>query len=100
MDPTEHQIPFLDLDPQFRAYQSSRFVILPIPYQGTVTYGTGTADGPSAIIQASTQVELFDEELQGEFFQVGVFTAEPVDCQSLNSENSQTKSGDNLEKGA
>ena len=82
MDPTEHHVPFLDLDPQFSAYQSSRFVVLPLPYQGTVTYGTGTAGAPEAIIQASTQVELFDEELRGEFFQAGVFTAQPLDCQA------------------
>ncbi len=83
------EVSFLDIAPKFSRYQSSRFAILPIPYEGTVTYGSGTAGGPAAIIQASTQVELFDEELQGEFFQVGLFTAEPVDCQSLSSEQVQ-----------
>jgi len=82
---------FLDLQPQFSRYQSSRFVVLPLPYQGTVTYGTGTAAGPAAIIQASTQVELFDEELQAEFFQAGLFTAGPVDCQSLSREQVQER---------
>ncbi len=88
---TTHQprVNFLDLEPQFSSYQSSRFVVLPLPYEGTVTYGTGTAGGPDAIIQASTQVELFDEELLGEFFQAGVFTADPVDCQSLSPEQTQ-----------
>ena len=80
---------FLDLEPQFSRYQSSRFVILPLPYQGTVTYAAGTAGGPAAIIHASTQVELFDEELQGQFFQAGIFTAGPVDCQSLDPEQAQ-----------
>ncbi len=83
------EVSFLDIGPKFSRYQSSRFAILPIPYEGTATYSSGTAGGPAAIIQASTQVELFDEELQGEFFQVGLFTAEPVDCQSLIPEQVQ-----------
>ncbi len=83
------RINFLDLEPQFSDYQASRFAILPVPYEGSVTYGTGTAGGPAAVIQASTQVELFDEELQGEFFGAGVFTAGPVDCQSLSPEQVQ-----------
>ena len=41
------RINFLDLEPQFSRYQSSRFVVLPLPYEGTVTYRTGTAGGPA-----------------------------------------------------
>ena len=75
----------------YSRYETSRFVILPIPYEGTVSYGKGTAKGPSAIINASTQVELFDEELQGEFFQIGVFTAEAMDCHGGKSEEVQQR---------
>ena len=89
---TQHpRVNFLDLEPQFSRYQSSRFVVLPLPYEGTATYRTGTGGGPAAIIQASTQVELFDEELCAEFFQAGLFTAEPVDCQSLSCEQVQER---------
>ncbi len=91
MTPGHPELRFLDLEPQYSRYQSSRFAILPIPYQGTVTYGRGTAAGAAAIIQASTQVELFDEELQGEFFQAGIFTAQSVDCQSLSPEQLQER---------
>ncbi len=49
-----------------------------MPYEGTVTYKTGTAKGPAAILQASTQVETFDEELRAEFIQAGVATYPPV----------------------
>ena len=89
MKTNQPKVNFLDLDPQFSSYQSSHFVVLPLPYQGTVSYQTGTASGPAAIIQASTQVELFDEELLSEFFQTGVFTADPVDCQALSPEQTQ-----------
>jgi agmatinase len=39
---------------------------LPIPYEGTVSYGQGTREGPRAIIHASQQVELYDRELDDE----------------------------------
>lgn len=54
------------------------YIVLPVPYGGTVTFGGGTADGPEAIIAASHQVELFDEELLGEFHRAGIATLEPV----------------------
>jgi agmatinase len=37
-------------------------LILPVPVEKTVCYGTGTADGPRAILDASMQVDSFDEE--------------------------------------
>jgi len=40
----------------------ARAWILPIPYEGTTSYGTGTRFGPAAIIDASREVELHDRE--------------------------------------
>ena len=37
-------------------------ILLPLPFEGTVSYGKGTARGPAAILDASRQVETFDEE--------------------------------------
>ena len=37
-------------------------ILLPLPFEGTVSYGRGTARGPAAILAASRQVETFDEE--------------------------------------
>jgi agmatinase len=54
--------------------QKSRFVVLPVPYEHTTTYRRGTAGGPSSIIAASSQVELFDEELGTETFRAGICT--------------------------
>lgn len=42
--------------------ESSRIVILQAPYEGSVSYGGGAARGPRAILEASLQVETFDEE--------------------------------------
>jgi len=38
-------------------------VVLPLAYEQTATYNKGTAKGPSAILDASGNMELFDEEL-------------------------------------
>ncbi len=52
---------FLDLKPL--PVKEAEAVILPIPYEATTTYGGGTREGPEALLKASRQVELWDEEL-------------------------------------
>lgn len=50
-------------------------VIIPFGLERTVSYGGGTAQGPAAMIDASHQVELFDEDLWCEpFREIGVAT--------------------------
>jgi agmatinase len=56
------------------AFDVARVVILPIPYEQTTTYGTGTKEGPQALIAASRHMELYDEELDYEVYQVGIHT--------------------------
>jgi agmatinase len=41
----------------------SRLVILPVPWEVTVSYGAGTARAPEAIFRASLQVDLFDPDM-------------------------------------
>ncbi len=48
-------------------------VILPVPYDGTVSYMSGARLGPRAIITASQSMELYDEEL-GAFYEHGLHT--------------------------
>ena len=57
-----------------------KFVVVPIPFEKTVSYGHGTALGPKAVIDASAQVELWDEEVKKETWEEGIFTTIPVDC--------------------
>ncbi len=38
-------------------------IILPLPFEGTVSYGHGTAAGPNAVLRASQEIELWDEEV-------------------------------------
>lgn len=44
-------------------YNKAKFVVVPVPYEATTTYGKGTRKGPAAILAASKYVEDFDEEL-------------------------------------
>jgi len=70
---------FLGLEAEQSDAAAARYAVLPVPYEGTVSYRSGTAAGPAAIVEASQQVELFDEELGGEFFEAGVATYPPVE---------------------
>jgi len=51
---------FLGFQPSF---DDAGVVVIPVPYDSTTSYGVGTRFGPSAIIDASTQLELYDIEL-------------------------------------
>jgi agmatinase len=57
---------FLGLDAEHSGYEHSAALVLPIPYEATVSYGQGAREGPRAIIYASRQVELYDRELDDE----------------------------------
>ncbi len=56
----------------------ARYAVLPVPYEGTVTFMRGTAAAPAAILDASAQVEEFDEEMSRDFRAVGIITLSPV----------------------
>lgn len=45
--------------------KDAQTVLLQVPWDATVSYGKGTADGPSAMLDASLQVDLFDERIPG-----------------------------------
>ncbi len=69
---------FLGLPAKYSDYRRAKFAVLPIPYDSTTSFQTGTREGPAAIIRASQQVELFDDELQGEFYKTGIATLDPL----------------------
>lgn len=51
-------------------------VLLPVPWEATVSYGSGADEGPDAILAASQQVDLHDHE-NGTFFQRGIHMLAP-----------------------
>ncbi len=71
-------LPFLGPD-LASTYDAARVVILPIPYEATTTYRNGCENGPDAILEASGQVEYYDEELDWETGKdIGIYTAESI----------------------
>jgi agmatinase len=58
------------------------FVVIPVPYDLTSTYQPGSRRGPAAIIEASTNMELYDEELKKETYMAGIHTTSPVTIDS------------------
>jgi agmatinase len=71
---------FSGLEGEFSDYNKSKAVILPVPYEGTVTYGKGAAKGPSAIIEASKNMEKYDIELDKHTYKVGIHTLKPIEA--------------------
>ncbi|MDJ0535090.1 MAG: agmatinase [Xenococcaceae cyanobacterium MO_207.B15] len=60
-------------------YTEAKAIILPIPYEATTTYRKGCQQGPDAIIEASDQLEAYDEELQQETcFKTSIYTCEAI----------------------
>src|SRR5512141_395982 len=59
---------------EFSSLESSRIVILPVAYEGTVSYGTGTGAGALAIVDASRNMELYEEETDTEVYKLGIHT--------------------------
>ena len=62
-----------------RTREESRFVLVPVPFDATASYGTGARLGPARIIEASEQLELFDEELLCQPWKQGIFTEDPLE---------------------
>jgi agmatinase len=57
--------------------EAAKAVIIPFGLEASVSYGSGTRFGPQAMIDASHEVELFDEELWCEpFREIGIATLE------------------------
>ena len=67
---------FLGIDNKFSFKEKA--VVIPFGLEKTVSYGSGTKNGPKEIIKASHQVELYDEELNCEpYKKIGIKTLKP-----------------------
>jgi len=62
-----------------KEFKDCRVVVLPVPYDSTATYNPGARNGPHAIIQASRNMELYDEELGYSPADVGIFTLDELE---------------------
>ena len=65
--------------PTMRSFEESRVVILPVPVDRTTSYVSGTRNGPREILEASSHMELWDEEVGADVHGVGIFTLPPME---------------------
>lgn len=78
---------FLGLPEELSLESTAKVIVVPIPFEASVSYGKGTANGPRALIAASQQVELYDREYDREpAVDFGVHTTAPMDLPADASE--------------
>ncbi|RMG60239.1 MAG: agmatinase [Deltaproteobacteria bacterium] len=76
----ELHINFGAIPERYSAWKTARFVVIPVPYDATTTYVSGARNGPVAILNASANIELFDDEMKLEPYREGIFTAPFVEA--------------------
>jgi len=77
---------FGGLEPQYESLDNAAFVVVPVPYDLTSTYQSGARRGPAAILEASGNMELYDEELGKETFRAGIHTAAFLEAKACGPE--------------
>ncbi|HEX8338566.1 MAG TPA: agmatinase [Pyrinomonadaceae bacterium] len=63
-------------DEELSSFERARVVVWPVSYEGTVSYGGGTGEGALAVVDASRNMELYDEETDAEVYRLGLHTTE------------------------
>jgi agmatinase len=69
------------IEKEYTNFEKSRFHVICVPYSETVSYIKGTENGPSAILKASTQVELYDRKSKTEPYLKG------ISCSTIDTSN-------------
>ncbi|HRH41636.1 MAG TPA: agmatinase [Pyrinomonadaceae bacterium] len=67
---------------KYSNFQTARIIVFPVAYEGTVSYGKGTGKGAMAIIDASRNMELYEEETDSEVYKIGIHTSEEFQSQT------------------
>lgn len=79
--------------PDARSFRDSAAVILPVPFDRTTSYGQGTKHGPRELLLASSQVELWDEEVGVDVHGRGLFTAPELELSSRTLDGAMAEIG-------
>lgn len=75
-------LPFGGALPVVAGYDEAAAVVLPVPFERTTTYVPGTRNGPRELLLASSQVELWDEEVGVDVHPRGLHTLPELDLTS------------------
>jgi len=63
---------------EFAKLETSKIVLIPVPYDGTSTWGKGADKGPQAFLDASENMETYDIETDTEVYQQGIYLAPAI----------------------
>lgn len=63
---------------KYAALETSKIVLIPVPYDGTSTWQKGADKGPEAFLHASENMELYDVETESEVYKQGIYLADAV----------------------
>ncbi len=75
-----------DMGGQFSCRENAEIAVLPVPYDGTSTWIKGADKGPFALLDASSELELYDVETCGEVYRNGIFTHDPLEVGGIKPE--------------
>jgi len=64
---------------EFAQLEKAKVVLIPVPYDGTSTWGKGADKGPEAFLKASENMELYDIETNSEVYQQGIYLANSIE---------------------
>ena len=63
---------------EYNKLETSKVVLIPVPYDGTSTWQKGADKGPAAFLAASENMELYDIETNSEAYKNGVYLADAI----------------------
>lgn len=69
---------FAGIDTEYAQYETARTVLIPVPYDGTSTWGKGADKGPEAFLGAAENMELYDIETDSEVYRTGIFLHDAI----------------------
>ena len=69
---------YAGIEAEFAQLETAKVVLIPVPYDGTSTWGKGADKGPKAFLNASENMELYDIETDTEVYRQGIYLAPPI----------------------
>lgn len=63
---------------EFAQLEKSKIILIPVPYDGTSTWGKGADKGPEAFLEASENMEWYDIETDSEVYKQGIHLTDPI----------------------
>lgn len=69
---------YAGISDEFAQLEKSKIILIPVPYDGTSTWGKGADKGPDAFLEASENMELYDIETDSEVYKQGIHLTGPI----------------------